>query len=509
MKHRRKIWIAAGFCLAVAAFLLIAHHRAKAAAEKLKTQLRTQGEKLSIVELTPPPPANGPNGSDGFLHAASRLSAISDALMPAPMAFTEPGRARVAFSQAVLPTSDSTNAWPGLGAQLDALQTSFEELHASLASPVFRFPVNYQQGFATLLPHLAPIKRTTRALSVETLHRLHRHQSAEALSALLGTIKVPARFHDEPLFISQLVRHALIAIAAFTTWEALQYPDWNDRQLAAIQSSWESLTILSEAPSAFSMERVWTLDEFENCRESLARIDNLWGGGAGGNPLDDLAGIGTKAMESPKEGVDQFLDRFPRRWVWKWWTSYSDEVWFLSWSQLYLQSARNLESGVPYLTVKHQAEAELARRGETPRAFLFSREAAGEFPASFLKKAVTAETQRRLVITAIALKRHRQRHGKLPADLSALAPEFFSAVPLDPLDGKPLRYRTAADEEFLLYSIGTNGTDEGGDPRPESSTAKNFYWTSGRDWVWPLPASPEDVAKYHEDLEARRRKAKR
>ena len=43
-------------------------------------------------------------------------------------------------------------------------------------------------------------------------------------------------------------------------------------------------------------------------------------------------------------------------------------------------------------------------------------------------------------------------------------PEFVPKVPLDPVDGQPLRYRRNADGTFLLYSVGENGKDDGGNP---------------------------------------------
>ena len=50
-----------------------------------------------------------------------------------------------------------------------------------------------------------------------------------------------------------------------------------------------------------------------------------------------------------------------------------------------------------------------------------------------LRIAVNAETQRRLAVTAIALKRFELRHGKPPSNLLALTPEFLTQVPIDPM----------------------------------------------------------------------------
>jgi len=142
---------------------------------------------------------------------------------------------------------------------------------------------------------------------------------------------------------------------------------------------------------------------------------------------------------------------------------------------------------------------------------------------------LVVEIQRRLTVTAIALKRYQLRHGKYPADLAALTPEFIREVPLDPMDGKPLRYRllkgrqdvaqpprlfyslppppttvsngkaqpgaavphNESEETFVLYSVGGNRQDDGGDPMRLSpnllETVCDWPMMLGRDIVWPMP----------------------
>jgi hypothetical protein len=117
-------------------------------------------------------------------------------------------------------------------------------------------------------------------------------------------------------------------------------------------------------------------------------------------------------------------------------------------------------------------------------------------------RVLAAETCKRVVVTAIALKRFQLKHGNYPDTLSELTPEFLAAVSVDPVDGKPLRYHRNADGTFLLYSIGENGVDDGGDVTPlesvSSFAASSWYWQRGRDWVWPQPATPEEVQDFYE-----------
>jgi hypothetical protein len=115
---------------------------------------------------------------------------------------------------------------------------------------------------------------------------------------------------------------------------------------------------------------------------------------------------------------------------------------------------------------------------------------------------MTVEVAKQATVTAVALKRYQLNHGNYPVDLNSLVPEFLPAVPLDPVDGQPLRYRPSADGTFLLYSVGENGKDDGGDPSLEKGvTGSSFYWQNAHalDWVWPQPATAEEIQKYYEE----------
>lgn len=121
---------------------------------------------------------------------------------------------------------------------------------------------------------------------------------------------------------------------------------------------------------------------------------------------------------------------------------------------------------------------------------------------SAINKLARAEIARNIVVTAIALKRYELRHYQLPATLDDLTPDLLKAVPIDCMDGRPLRYRRNADGTFLLYSVGENGVDDGGDPSLEKGvTSSSHYWQNpyALDWVWPQPATEEEIQKYYEE----------
>ncbi len=72
-----------------------------------------------------------------------------------------------------------------------------------------------------------------------------------------------------------------------------------------------------------------------------------------------------------------------------------------------------------------------------------------------------SQAQLRCAAVALAVERYRRTHGRWPEALSDLAPAFLKAVPADPFDGQPLRYRKDK-EGVVVYSVGEDRKDDGG-----------------------------------------------
>jgi hypothetical protein len=60
---------------------------------------------------------------------------------------------------------------------------------------------------------------------------------------------------------------------------------------------------------------------------------------------------------------------------------------------------------------------------------------------------------------AIRLFAHEQ--GRLPHNLGELVPDYLSALPLDPYDDQPVRFKVEGSR-FTVYSVGRDGEDNGG-----------------------------------------------
>jgi hypothetical protein len=79
---------------------------------------------------------------------------------------------------------------------------------------------------------------------------------------------------------------------------------------------------------------------------------------------------------------------------------------------------------------------------------------------------LATHAQMRSAQVALAAECYRRAHGDWPQALTELVPEHLPTVPLDPFDGEPLRYRRT-ERGVVIYSVGENGRDDGGDPRRE------------------------------------------
>ena len=109
------------------------------------------------------------------------------------------------------------------------------------------------------------------------------------------------------------------------------------------------------------------------------------------------------------------------------------------------------------------------------------------FPAlnAAVKKFASAQASVDLARVACALERYRLANGKYPEMLDALVPQFIEKLPHDIINGQPLHYRRGSEWKFLLYSVGWNETDDGGQVVLTKSGSVD---REKGDWVWRYPA---------------------
>jgi hypothetical protein len=208
--------------------------------------------------------------------------------------------------------------------------------------------------------------------------------------------------------------------------------------------------------------------------DSRAISDARWGGSVGDSVFD---------------GMQNHLREFTAYAYWRNYMS-EDATNYLRQTQVALDTVRRMLTNAPgtevleALRIQELSKYQRLSSPLAPFRHLMSQQSASPSPRA-LEHTLRNETARRLTVTAIALKRHQLRHGRYPETLAGLAPGFLAAVPVDPWSGRPLCYRLTPQGGFILYSVGVDGVDDGGDATPPGNSTAPDLW-SGRDVVWPL-----------------------
>ncbi|RMF79991.1 MAG: hypothetical protein D6744_08615 [Planctomycetota bacterium] len=86
------------------------------------------------------------------------------------------------------------------------------------------------------------------------------------------------------------------------------------------------------------------------------------------------------------------------------------------------------------------------------------------------------EATRRATLLIAQLRAYRQRFGRYPDSLDAFGGADFTT---DPYTGASFAYRRDGDD-FVLYSLGHNGVDDGGQPDENDSFGGDLR-------IWPRP----------------------
>ena len=287
--------------------------------------------------------------------------------------------------------------------------------------------------------------------------------------------------------ISQLVRIACARIAFASTWEALQSEGWTDAQLVEMQSLWQDNDFEQVMATSIEMERAMTVETFRQVRTSSQKSAQFINQN---QVMENM--IAGKGLEETN-GFSQTFHRLTWRFTWSaeeelrdmksWDSDIEVDRRILSRSWV---ATSNMPMGFAPGSGEIRPPPEIVAGWYDRLRFLSADYSVSATALRTILRALEVETEKNLAITAIALKRYELRHGKPAARLTDLVPEFLAAVPIDRMDGKPLRYHLNADGSFKLYSVGLNGTDEGGDPTPEKPLEHFGNIWQGKDAVWPV-----------------------
>jgi hypothetical protein len=341
-------------------------------------------------------------------------------------------------------------------------------LIAASARPQARFWINYDAGFAMLFPHLARLKASSQYLSLHAVAALKAGDRETALEDIKLLFRLIESIRGEPILISHLVRIALVHIALQPVWEGLADRQWNEAELVAIESELGRLDLLADYHFAMRGERACSLWWLDYIRK------------AGASGLNELS--------APKEDsghfeLEQFLGKANFQLIPAGWFDQNKLSLCRMHEKYLLPLVGDQDRRVVSPAAIQKANSALGRQSMRPYD-LFSRML---LPAlgRFAEKCARTQCSIDLARIACSLERYRLTNGQFPDTLDTLVPKFIGKLPHDVINGQPLKYRRTDDGQFVLYSVGSNETDDGG--TVELTKNGNLDQNKG-DWVWRYPA---------------------
>ena len=421
---------------------------------RYKARLAARGEELALTRLLPPYSGEVADYQQQLGDATAGLVILpihpSDI---APMNRTTTGFARAASAQ---PAPSGKGPWEDLETQMKRSEPALSELRRLLAAPVNGNGQAQMPPFSSKSAFdLVSRRKAAQTFAAAAVNDLHWGRLDVALTNLRGFIAL-ARFNDEGgLLVDRMIQVAIGGLALAVTWETLQAPGWTEAELASMQSDWQRIELARGFAHTAEMERASAVAYYELMRTNNTERRQMFGGRGGKGFADRL--------------YEGFYLPF---WAVSW--SKGDELSFLETVQPIVEGTRSATTNGDYHAMRTAVAAAIDNIHSRQTALNRFRYPLASMVVPNWEKATTTllryETQRQMAITALALKRYQLKHGKLPASLAALTPEFLPAAPIDCMNGRLLTYVRISDERFTLRSVGNDEQDDGG---------------AGDDLTWP------------------------
>lgn len=408
---------------------------------KKQVDSRTTGEPAHTA--TPPGPAGMAAGAPAIAGPLMSPAGGATAGMPggpAPGAGTAtlaamPGAPAGGITGPMPTMPGSTQDKPALttlaewSARLDVNRGALRTLRQGLELPYQNPPA---RSFSVLFPYYARDRALARLLALEQAVRVVRGDWGGAMSSGLDAIEMGAKLPHGSELIGRLVGIAIEAIGRSHTWD-----------------------VVGHLPGVQARAALRRMEQAEQERTPLwaTMQEEEWMGQAGLQEVMRKRGW-RSALELGSDADDTVAAHIKADILYVEMLPYRKRDILTNYTRY--MSALVGRARLPYFAA---ASAPSLVPGNDPINAIL----APDFEGVGLREAInTAED--RLLLVALALRAYRCEHGRYPPSLASLAPGYLTSVPADPFaPTRSLRY-VMAGQKYLLYSVGPDGSDNGGRP---------------------------------------------
>lgn len=358
--------------------------------------------------------------------------------------------------------------------------------------------ITNQSMISILLPHYQVFRTATRVLVVDTRWAIEQNDFERATQNVESIFGFSRQMGNELVVVGDLIAFAIQGIGFGLIDELLpkHLDQLSDEQLARIQTA-----ITNSNPAEMldlKGEKYMALDIFQRCFTDDGNGDGRIT--ANGYQLirefDTIFGNQNQKQDSKLAGLsNEIADGW--------------EIFSAPFAVMQFPSRKQVEA--EYLSLLEENERELKKpyyaatslKSKDPEESDSNPFLKALFPA--MQQVATgmfrAKGQQEATAAAIAIYRFQKKAGKLPKTLNDLSGTYLKELPIDQFDGQPLRYQQK-DDGFILYSIGSDRTDNSGKRKLISANSSNedlpkdrpeptghfqmFGEETGFDWVlWP------------------------
>lgn len=359
-----------------------------------------------------------------------------------------------------------------LSSELATVQASLD-MAAKLADmPRGRHRIHYERNpLAIPLPHLMEIRKFIALLKYESMYWNQKGNSTKALTVCRAALNAARSIGDEPFYISQLDRSACILRVCEAIERTLAQGEPPPEDMNALQKLLENEDTFPALLIAMRGERAVLHGVFsavERGEVSLKELEGFTSPAAHSEPRDWLKNTAVS--------------------LWRMDTQADNEL-FLSLMTRHIKVVQLPPHEQAALEKKFEQDIRaLPKRAMITRLLLIAASKMGE---SFRRK----HAMLRSTITALAAERYRCDKKAWPDNVDKLCPRYLASVPLDPYDGKALRYRRLKDG-VVVYSIGQDGIDNDGQLDPKRATLTGMdigfrLWDVAQRRQPPKPKPPQ------------------
>jgi hypothetical protein len=273
---------------------------------------------------------------------------------------------------------------------------------------------------------------------------------------------------NENTLVAVMIRVAVQGLVVEPFWQGWTERRWSERELASLQELFGRVDLLPEIARVMRAERAGV----------NALVEKY---GIRGNEFQLVTMRNERRPTAWRNALHWKMQKLgwklvPRGWIYQNLVAYNHRI------QAFIPPS--LQSKPP--TLSPAQVNDIKRRVEIPSGpYGWLSQMAIPNIGSALEKVARIQTLVNQARIVCALERCRLARGQYPESLSELVPQFINQLPMDLINGAPMKYRRTNDTRFLLYSVGWNETDDGGVPAPTRSTAAKPDYSG--DWVWQYP----------------------